>query len=103
MRALNAEFELSDTAQVLAGAWNGGMRQGSKSAEWGSIPGIARKYKNRGNEAKKYLKKKDITFLNDAKYARFACKFAAICPQKEQESPHFARTKLGLASPKARP
>jgi hypothetical protein len=31
-----------------------------------------RKMKNSGNEAKEYLKTKDITFLNDANYARFA-------------------------------
>jgi len=34
--------------------------------------------KNSGNEAKKYLKTKDITFLNAANYARFARKFAQI-------------------------
>jgi hypothetical protein len=30
------------------------------------------KMKNSGNEAKKYLKTKHITFLNAANYARFA-------------------------------
>jgi len=29
------------------------------------------KMKNSGNEAKKYLKTKNITFLDDANYARF--------------------------------
>jgi hypothetical protein len=36
------------------------------------------KMKNSGNEAKKYLKTKDITILNAANYARFARKFAQI-------------------------
>jgi hypothetical protein len=31
---------------------------------------------NSGNEAKKLLKTKDITFLNDANWARFALKLA---------------------------
>jgi len=45
------------------------------------------KMKNRGNEAKKWLKKKDITFLNVAICACFACKLAPIAPQKEQKTP----------------
>ncbi len=36
------------------------------------------KMKNSGNEAKEYLKTKDITFLNDANYVRFARKLAPI-------------------------
>ncbi len=31
-----------------------------------------------GNEAKEYLKTKDITFLNAAHYAPFACNLAPI-------------------------
>jgi hypothetical protein len=34
------------------------------------------KMKNSGNEAKKYLKTNNITFLSDADYARFARKLA---------------------------
>jgi hypothetical protein len=36
------------------------------------------KMKNSGNEAKKYLKTKEITFLSAAICARFACKSAQI-------------------------
>jgi hypothetical protein len=36
------------------------------------------KMKNGGNEAKKYLKKKNITFSDAADYARFARKSAQI-------------------------
>jgi hypothetical protein len=36
------------------------------------------KMKNSGNEAKEYLKTKDITFLMAANCVRFACKFAQI-------------------------
>ena len=38
------------------------------------------KMKNSGNEAKEYLKTKDITFLNAANYARFVCKLRPIWP-----------------------
>jgi hypothetical protein len=41
--------------------------------------------KNSGNEAKKWLKTNDITFLNGANLARFACKLAPIEPQNEQK------------------
>jgi hypothetical protein len=74
MHALNAQFEFFQTAHVLAGDRNGGMQQGSKVPGWGS----EQKYKNTGNEAKKLLKTRDITFLNAANYARFACKLAQI-------------------------
>jgi hypothetical protein len=36
------------------------------------------KMKNSGNEAKKYLKTKHITFLSGANHARFARKLARI-------------------------
>ena len=39
-----------------------------------------RKMKNSGNEAKKCLKTKGITFLNVANSAHSACKFAQIKP-----------------------
>jgi hypothetical protein len=74
MGASNAQFELFDTADVPTGDWNGGMQQGSKLPGWGSV----RKYKNSGNEAKKWLKTKDITFLNAANYARLACQLTQI-------------------------
>jgi hypothetical protein len=44
--------------------------------EWGS--GESEKVKNRGNEAKKWLKTKDITFFNGANDAHFARNFAQI-------------------------
>ncbi len=34
--------------------------------------------KNSANEAKEYLKTKDITFLSRANYVRFACNLARI-------------------------
>jgi hypothetical protein len=74
MRALNAQFELFHTAHVPAGDWNGRIQQGSKLPGRGS----ARKYKNSGNEAKKSLKTKDITFFDAANCAHFTRKFAQI-------------------------
>jgi hypothetical protein len=53
--------------------------------------------KNSGNEAKKYLKTKDITFLNAANSALFARKATHFGPQKEQKTPHFAKTKLNIS------
>jgi hypothetical protein len=41
--------------------------------------------KNSGNEAKKWLKTKDITFLNDANFALFACRSTQIKASKEQK------------------
>jgi hypothetical protein len=51
------------------------------------------KMKNSGNEAKEYLKTKDIAFLNAANYACFACKFAQIQHRKEQKQRFLRRTK----------
>ena len=42
------------------------------------------KMKNSGNEAKKYLKTKDITFFSAANYARFVRNLASIRHDKEQ-------------------
>jgi hypothetical protein len=53
--------------------------------------------KNSGNEAKKYLKTKDITFLNAANSTLFARKATHFGPQKEQITPHFAKTKLNIS------
>jgi hypothetical protein len=43
---------------------------------WGSK--ASEKTKNRGNEAKKWLKTKDMTFFKGENYARFARSFAQI-------------------------
>jgi hypothetical protein len=44
-----------------------GVRSGPGELESGEI----QKMKNSGNEAKKYLKTKDLTFFNTANFARF--------------------------------
>jgi hypothetical protein len=69
MRALNATFELFDTAVLQAAVWNGRMQQGLKFARTWETRRIARKYKNSGNEAKEYLKTKDIVFFDAAYFA----------------------------------
>ncbi len=74
MGALNAEFELFGATRVLAEVRGAGMRQGSKLPGWGSAP----KYKNSGNEAKKYLKTNDINFFVAANCAHFTRKSAQI-------------------------
>ena len=47
-------------------------------AEWSPERSASRKMKNSGNEAKEYLKTKEITFFNDANYAGFARKLTLI-------------------------
>jgi len=47
------------------------------SWRWWESRGI-QKMKNSGNEAKKYLKTKNITFLKAANFARFVCKLRPI-------------------------
>jgi len=98
MRALRAEFEFSSTSQVLAEASNG-KEDGGRNRPVGGIQRSAREYENRGNEAKKCLKTKGITFLKVADFACFVRKLAAISPQTEQMAPHFAKTEPGLATP----
>jgi hypothetical protein len=63
-------------SQASAGAGRG-------AGESGRVPAMGKcrelqKMKNSGNEAKEYLKTKDITFLNAANYARFAHELAQI-------------------------
>jgi len=41
--------------------------------------------KNSGNEAKEYLKTKDMTFLKGANFELFARQFVPITAQEEQE------------------
>jgi hypothetical protein len=53
------------------------------AGESGRVPAMGecrelQKMKNSGNEAKKYLKTKHITFLNAANCARFGCNLAQI-------------------------
>jgi hypothetical protein len=53
---------------------------------------MPQKMENSGNEAKKYLKTKHITFLSAANYARFAHQLAANGRRKEQKTASFAQT-----------
>jgi hypothetical protein len=99
MRALNTVFELSWNRTRSEGASDPEVRQSSKLSESGEMLGIARKYKNRGNEAKEYLKTKDITFLNGANLEHIARNLSAIEPQDDQTTPAFAKTRSALAIP----
>jgi len=80
MQALNAQFEFFDVARVPAD--QSGTRQGSALTRRVRV----RKYKNRGNEAKKYLKTKEVTFWNVANDAHFRRQFAHIECWKEQRT-----------------
>ncbi len=71
MRRFNAKsgfLETSPNCLVRFSAKHPG-RAGFLSSLGTTQPG---KYKKSGNEAKEYLKTKDIAFLNAANYARFA-------------------------------
>jgi hypothetical protein len=100
MRALRAEFEFPSSSPVLAEASNGKDNRGQNRPVEG-IWRTARKYENRGNEAKKYLKKKHITFLSTANLTCFVRKLASISLQRKQTTTHFAKAKSGLATPSA--
>jgi len=54
---------------------------------------------NRGNEAKKYLKIKDITFLSAANYARFACNLAQNLSLKGPKTAPFCTSGEALERP----
>jgi hypothetical protein len=60
-----------------------GRRASPGARESGRVPAMGerrdlQKMKNSGNEAKKYLKTKNITFLKGANFARFVCKLRLI-------------------------
>jgi hypothetical protein len=83
MRVLNPKLEPFGTAHVLAGR----NAAGFEIARLAEVQRRSRKHKNRGNEAKKWLKTKGITFLNDANYAQ-------ICTNrtlKGAKAAHFAQ------------
>jgi hypothetical protein len=50
------------------------------------------KMKNSGNEAKKLLKTKDITFLDAANFARSACRLTPIRRQRELKNHVLRKT-----------
>jgi len=76
MRALNAKVELCNAARVFARARNGGNVPEFENVWLGAIRRSEGNYENSGNEAKEYLKTKDITILSGANDARFAPKSA---------------------------
>ena len=98
MRAFRPEFEFFIASQFLPEASNGQDAHG-QDRPVGGIRRTAREYENRGNEAKKCLKTKDITFLHVANCACFVRKSTAISTQKEQVAPHLAKTESGLTIP----
>jgi hypothetical protein len=57
---------------------------------------IAEEFKKSGNEAKKYLKTKEVTFLNGADYARFERIFAQAGAQMEQKQASLRKTNRSL-------
>jgi len=74
MGVLNPKFEPFGTAYVLAGR----NAAGFEIARLAEIRRREREYKNRGNEANKLVKTKDIAFLNAKHSAHFTRRFAQI-------------------------
>jgi hypothetical protein len=66
---------VTDTLSQASSAACQGARQGGTVPAMGECREL-QKMKNSGNEAKKYLKTKDITIFGAANYARFARKLA---------------------------
>jgi len=76
MIAYNGGLVVDSLSQAGAGARRG-------AGERGMVPAMGecrelQKMKNSGNEAKKYLKTKHITFFNAASFVRFARQLTAI-------------------------
>ena len=78
MRPLDAQFELFGAAHVLAGDWEQENVAGFGFVRLAEIRRRGGKYKNSGNEAKKYLKTNDIAFSIDANCTHFRRRFAQI-------------------------
>ena len=74
MREPEPEFVPFDIAHVSVAGWDRGMQQGSKLSDCASTW----KYKNSGNELKKWFKTNDITFFDAANYAHFGCNSAQV-------------------------
>ena len=98
MDALKAELQLCNNLHVLAPASVGERARSGNSWER-EIQRTARKHENRGNEAKKCLKTKDLTIFNGANSAHFARNLSAIEPQMDQTMPDLAKTRSGRAVP----
>jgi hypothetical protein len=98
MRALRVEFELCNSLHVLTRA-SIGERDRFEIAREREIQTTPRNYENRGNEAKKCLKTKEVTFFNAAIFAHYPHNLAAISAQMDQATPEFAKTRSGLATP----
>ena len=54
------------------------------------------KMQNSGNEAKKWLKTKEVVLLSDAQFVRFACKLAPNRAQKAPKNHILCKTKSGF-------
>ena len=95
MRALNAEFELFDAPHVPAEKLERGNAARFDIVRLRAVWRSGRKHENRGNEAKEYLKTKDITFLSSANDACLACRFARILGLKGAKAAHLAQSSWG--------
>jgi len=80
MREIEPNFELIDIARVGAGVWTVGDGAGTEITRLVETQGSAREYNNSGNEAKKCVKTKHITFLSAANQAPLARQSAQIRP-----------------------
>ena len=95
MRRFCTKFEIFDTSRILAKLPNQKDEPG-RNQPGGGMQRTAREYESRGNEPKKYLKTKEVTFSNAANHVHFACEFVAISLQKEQSTAHFAKRSQDL-------
>ena len=98
MRALKVNSELCGKSQVSAQTPIGECPR-FEIAQQREILRTARKYENRGNEAKKSLKTKDLTIFDAANSAHFTRNLCANEPQKDQTTPGCEKTRSGLAIP----
>ncbi len=98
MREIEPKFDRFEIAHVRAGHWIAGDPAGTGIAGLGETRGTAREYKNRGNKAKKWLKTKDIIFLNAADQGPLRANRHKSGPEASKEHPNLGERGQAPAS-----
>ena len=99
MGTLSAQFELFNTAHFSASEWNGEERVRVRNRPVGGNPVSAMKHKNSGNEARKWLKTKDITFLMLQIQRILRANLHDFDAKRSKNSTHFAKRTEASHSP----
>jgi len=99
MGTLDAQFGLFSTSHFPASGRNGRQRGRLQNFPAGGSPHGAMKYKNSGNEAKKWLKTNDITFLMLHILRILRANLHDFDAKRSKNSTHFAKRTEASHSP----